>query len=178
MFCSSKSMLEFVHFKPGIDTTRLHQTCKSLWNITHSKTLWIHLLNCARWYRPVVLPSPIDELPVDELRDSVTKSMKLDHMLARDTMGDPIRIWELVPPSGTALDQTAKNGNELQVWASPLADGRHLLSMSNMGLMSLWDMLNNNVLATIKMSTVPWRWEHSIDIQGVTIIVGTIYANG
>jgi hypothetical protein len=171
-------MLEFIHLKPGIDVARLHQTCKSLWNVTHSKILWIHLLNCARWYRPVALPLPIDELPVNDLRDSVTKSMKLDHMLTKDTMVDPVRIWELIPPSGIAPDQTEMNDIEVQIWASPLVDGRHLLSMSNKGLIRLWDMINKKVLVAKNMGTVPLCWDYSTDAEGITIIAGTDSVNG
>jgi hypothetical protein len=74
-----------------------YQTCRSLWSLTHSKVLWYHLLECARWYRPIKLPAPMHEISVDVLRESIVKSMKLDHVLAKRYLVDPVRVWEFAP---------------------------------------------------------------------------------
>ncbi|PVF98816.1 hypothetical protein CPB86DRAFT_814485 [Serendipita vermifera] len=164
-------------FVTDLGCTRRYQTCQSIWCLIQLKAFWIHLFRCAQSHRPVALPGPIDDLSVEELRDTVIKSMRLDQLLAKDTLADPVRFRQLTPPSkGTEAHDTA--GVEVQIWAGPLSDGIHLLSLSESNLMTLWDMNHGKAPVTIDLEGSPMCWDYNINNEGMTIVVQVTSLDG
>ncbi|PVF98814.1 hypothetical protein CPB86DRAFT_784457 [Serendipita vermifera] len=149
------------------------RTCRSLWSLTNSRIFWIHILECARWYRPVKLSASIHEIQVEALKESIAKAMKLDRVLTEKKLDEPARVWELVPPPDQCRQQADSEGPDPQLWTWLLEDGIHLMSMSKSGLMRLWNMPNKNVLSIVDVQGVPLCWDHSMDELGITMIVNT-----
>jgi hypothetical protein len=113
------------------------------------------------------------EISVDALRESIVKSMKLDHVLAKKDLVDPVRVWEFAPPPDNIRRLAGSGEPEPQLWIWLLEDGLHFMSMSKSGLMRLWDIQNNAIMLTIDVQGIPLCWDHFLDDQGLTMIVNT-----
>ncbi|PVF98815.1 hypothetical protein CPB86DRAFT_873137 [Serendipita vermifera] len=146
-------------------------TCRSLWSLTSCKALWMHLLECARWYRPVKLPEPIHKISVETLKDSIVNSIKLDLLLEERYTPEPARVSVLIPPSDDSSRQSESEATDPQSWVSLLEDGIHLMSMSGSGSMRLWDMHTHTVIFTIVVQGIVLCWDHLLDDSGITIIM-------
>ena len=58
-----------------------------------------------------------------------------------------------------------------QIWAWLMKDGKHLMSMSKVGILRLWDICTEKVVASMDVMGNPLCWDYTMDDKGITMIV-------
>lgn len=119
---------------------------------------------------------------METIRDATVRSLTLGKMLKQRSLPHPKRTRELVLPDilgdfarfGDERSQVEDMGPRIrdpQIWAWLLKDGKHLMSMSKVGILKVWDMWKEKVVASVDVMGNPLCWDYMMDEKGLTIIV-------
>lgn len=134
-----------------------------------------------------IRPIPFDEdestsLPVETIKEGTVRSFKLGKLLKRPTLSRPLRLRELSLPDisddGSGWDEERLQVEDMgpktrdpQIWAWLLKDGKHLMSMSKIGILRVWDMWKGVVVVSVDVMGIPLCWDYMMDAKGLTLIV-------
>jgi hypothetical protein len=119
---------------------------------------------------------------MEVIRDATVRSLTLGKLLKQRSLPQPRRIRELVLPdiSGdfpqfdderSQVEDMGPRIRDPQIWAWLLKDGKHLMSMSKVGILKVWDIWRENVIASMDVMGKPLCWDYMMDGKGLTMIV-------
>jgi hypothetical protein len=119
---------------------------------------------------------------MEAIRDATVRSLTLGKMLKQRSLPAPKRVRELVPPDISSdfaqfddersqVEDMGPRIRDPQIWAWLLRDGKHLMSMSKVGILKVWHMWKEKVIASVDVMGNPLCWDYMMDAKGLTIIV-------
>ncbi|KAG8822939.1 hypothetical protein FRC19_004933 [Serendipita sp. 401] len=188
-----EALLELLcYFSKTSDCLNFASCCRPFLFMKDLRVFWLRIFDCESAVQPMPpLPRPRQDVSVDELKRLVLTTARVDHMLQRESMPEPVRTWNLHIPDGMEIlhsdagpDSLELKSSELpssdervqntpQLWAWLMTDGIHLLSMSKSNIMRLWDMPRKAILTSIDVMGTLACWDYAIDSDGVTLIVNS-----
>jgi hypothetical protein len=119
---------------------------------------------------------------MEAIRDATVRSLTLGKMLKQRSLPEPKRVRELLPPDISSdfpqfddersqVEDMGPRIRDPQIWAWLLKDGKHLMSMSKVGILKVWDMWKEKIVASVDVMGNPLCWDYMMDEKGLTIIV-------
>jgi hypothetical protein len=121
------------------------------------------------------------DLSMEAIRDATVRSLTLGKLLKRHSLPEPKRVRTLFAPKISSdfsqFDEERSQVEDIgprirdpQTGVLLPKDGKHLMSMSEAGILRVWDMSEEAIVASVDVMGCPLFWDCLMDVEGLTII--------
>lgn len=122
-------------FLDPVDILALRSTCKHLWDATRSRTVWMNAVRNVSVAQGAFLPSfPLQEMSLDDLEHAALSPRRLWALIGKADVMKPFLIRVFTPRTSRGAEPVSIDGARL------VPGGRFLLTSTNNGGLSLWDI--------------------------------------